>query len=101
MRHAAHSDSTQPDAGSAMAGGHLGHGRHAGHSVAMFRDKFWWSLALTIPVIVWSADVQHWLGYTALLFPGPKWIPAVFGPTVCLYPVGIFLPGARGALSSR
>ena len=27
-----------------------GHDRHAGHSVAMFRDKFWLSLALTIPV---------------------------------------------------
>ena len=29
-----------------------GHDRHAGHSVAMFRDKFWLSLALTIPVIL-------------------------------------------------
>ena len=81
-----------------MAGGHLGHGRHAGHSVAMFRDKFWWSLALTIPVIVWSADVQHWLGYTAPLFPGSKWIPAVFGTTVFLYAGVVFLSGARGEL---
>src|SRR5258708_2533037 len=101
MRHAAHSDSPQPDAGSAMAGGHRGHGRHAGHSVAMFRDKFWWSLALTIPVIVWSADVQHWLGYTAPLFPGSKWIPAVFGTTVFLYAGVVFLSGARGELSER
>jgi hypothetical protein len=42
-----------------------GHDRHAGHSVAMFRDNFWLSLALTIPVVFWSTDVQHWLGYTA------------------------------------
>ncbi len=27
------------------------HDRHAGHSVAMFRDKFWLSFALTIPVV--------------------------------------------------
>ena len=32
------------------------HDRHAGHSVAMFRDRFWLSLLLTIPVIVWSPD---------------------------------------------
>ena len=27
---------------------HAGHDKHAGHSVAMFRDKFWISLLLTI-----------------------------------------------------
>jgi len=84
-----------------MAGRHFGHGRHAGHSVAMFRDKFWWSLALTIPVVVWSADVQHWLGYTAPLFPGSKWIPAVFGTIVFAYAGVVFLRGARGELSER
>jgi P-type Cu2+ transporter len=84
-----------------MAGGHLGHGRHAGHSVAMFRDKFWWSLALAIPVVVWSADVQHWLGYAAPLFPGSKWIPAVFGTMVFAYAGVVFLSGARGELSER
>jgi P-type Cu2+ transporter len=84
-----------------MAGRHTGHDRHAGHSVAMFRDKFWWSLALTIPVVVWSADVQHWLGYTAPLFPGSKWIPAVFGTIVFAYAGVVFLSGARGELSER
>ena len=28
------------------------HDKHAGHSVAMFRDRFWLSLLLTIPVVV-------------------------------------------------
>ena len=41
----------------------------------MFRDKFWLSLALTIPVIVWSRDPQDWLGYTAPSFPGSDLIP--------------------------
>jgi Cu2+-exporting ATPase len=27
---------------------HSGHNQHAGHSVAMFRDKFWLSLALAL-----------------------------------------------------
>src|SRR5713226_5740428 len=101
MHHASQSESIHPHAGHAMAGRHPGHDRHAGHSVAMFRDKFWWTLALTIPVVVWSADVQHWLGYTALLFPGSKWIPAVFGTIVFAYAGVVFLSGARGELSER
>ena len=64
MGHAAHRHSgAQPE--HAMAGAPASHDRHAGHSVAMFRDKFWLSFALTIPVVFWSSDVQHWLGYRA------------------------------------
>jgi hypothetical protein len=33
------------------------HDRHAGHSVAMFRDKFWISLALTVPTLAVVAVV--------------------------------------------
>ena len=64
----------------------------------MFRDKFWWTLGLTIPVVVWSADVQHWLGYTAPSFRGSKWIPAIFGTVVFAYAGIVFLRGARGEL---
>jgi Cu2+-exporting ATPase len=46
------------------------HDRHAGHSVAMFRDKFWLSFTLTVPVLFWSTGVQRWFGYTAPSFPG-------------------------------
>src|SRR5699024_5140214 len=31
-----------------------GHGEHAGHSTAMFRDRFWWSRMLSIPVAIFS-----------------------------------------------
>jgi Cu2+-exporting ATPase len=64
---------------------HATHDRHAGHSVAMFRDKFWLSFALTIPVVFWSADVQHWLGYTAPPFLGSKFIPPILGTCFCLW----------------
>lgn len=33
---------------------HAGHDKHAGHSVAMFRNKFWLTLLLTIPAVIWS-----------------------------------------------
>ena len=47
-----------------------GHDKHAGHSVAMFRDRFWLSLLLTLPVLLWSEDLQAWLGYEAPAFAG-------------------------------
>src|SRR6516225_8062614 len=84
-----------------MQHGQQGHDRHAGHSVAMFRDKFWLSLALTIPTAIWSPDVQHWLGYTAPRFPGSTFIPAILGTTVFIYGGLVFLRGARGELADR
>src|SRR5580700_7972774 len=90
-----------PHAGHTMSHMHGSHDRHAGHSVAMFRDKFWLSLALTIPVVFWSTDVQHWLGYTAPSFPGSSFIPAILGTAVFVYGGLVFLRGARGELADR
>src|SRR2546426_2734110 len=78
-----------------------GHDRHAGHSVAMFRDKFWLSLALTVPVVFWSTDVQHWLGYTAPSFSGSKFIPAILGTVVFVYGGLVFIRRALGGLSDH
>lgn len=78
---------------------HSGHNRHAGHSVATFRDKFWVSLGLTIPVVVWSSEVQHWLGYRAPTFPGSRFIPAILGTIILVYGGSVFIQGARRELS--
>ena len=86
-------------AGVKMPHAHGSHDRHAGHSVAMFRDKFWLSFALTIPVVFWSTDVQHWLGYTAPFFPGSKFIPALLGTIVFVYGGVVFIRGAWGELA--
>src|ERR1700747_112020 len=77
------------------------HDSHAGHSVAMFRDKFWLSLALTILVVFWSTDVQHWLGYTAPTFPGSKFIPPILGTVVFVYGGLVFIRGAWGELADH
>jgi Cu2+-exporting ATPase len=79
----------------------MGHDQHAGHSVAMFRDKFWLTLLLTLPVVAWSGEVQHWLGYTAPTFPGSQYIPAFLGTIVFLYGGSVFIRGARGELADR
>src|SRR5258708_32676171 len=85
MTHEAQGQAADPHSGHTMSDVHENHNRHAGHSVAMFRDKFWLSLTLTIPVIFWSTDVQHWLGYTAPSFPGSGFIPAILGPLVFVF----------------
>jgi Cu2+-exporting ATPase len=81
--------------------GHSGHDRHAGHSVAMFRDRFWLSLLLTIPVIFWSHDPQEWFGYEAPAFPGSGSIPAILGTVLFLYGGLVFLRGAAAELADR
>ena len=73
---------------------HAGHDKHAGHGVAMFRDKFWIALALTIPTLIWGHMLQRALGYTAPRFPGATWIPPVFGTAVFLFGGTPFLKGA-------
>ena len=51
------------------------HDKHAGHSVAMFRDKFWVSAALTIPILIWGHMLPRLFGYTPPQWPGADWIP--------------------------
>src|SRR5712692_3906285 len=92
---------SNPHAGHKMSNEHASHDRHAGHSVAMFRDKFWLSLALTIPVVFWSTDVQRWLGYTAPSFSGSGFIPAIFGTVVFVYGGLVFIRGAWSELADH
>jgi Cu2+-exporting ATPase len=67
----------------------------------MFRDKFWLSFAMTIPVVVWSSDVQRWFGYTAPSFPGSKLVPAVLGTGVFIYGGLVFIRGAWRELADH
>src|SRR6476661_6797945 len=80
---------------------HAAHDKHAGHSVSMFRDKFWGSVLLTIPTVVWSPMVQDWLGFTAPAFPGSRYLPAVFGSILFLYGGLVFLRGAVQEIRDR
>lgn len=88
------------DAGSEHGDGG-GHDRHAGHSVEMFRRRFWLTLLLTIPTLAWSPMVQEWLGFTAPVFRGSRLVPAVFGILVFWYGGAVFLRGARRELAHR
>jgi Cu2+-exporting ATPase len=92
--HAAHDDH-------AAHGEHGGHGGHAGHDPDAFRRQFWIVLALTIPVVFWSSEVQEWLHYAAPSFPGSSWIPPLLGTVIFAYGGWVFLKGARDELAQR
>lgn len=80
---------------------HAGHDRHAGHNPEMFRQKFWLSLALTVPVVIWAEHIQDLLGYRAPAFPGSHWTGPVLGTVVFFYGGLVFLKSAWGELRSR
>jgi Cu2+-exporting ATPase len=78
--------------------GHMGHGGHGDHA-AQFRDRFWWSLLLTLPVVGFSHMFADLLGYMPAA--GTGWIPPVLGTVVFFYGGWPFLTGAVSELRSR
>jgi len=80
---------------------HQEHDKHAGHSVAMFKDKFWLSLLLTIPVLVYSEMIQHWLNFTPPAFLGSQYVPFVFSTIIFFYGGLVFIKGAWGELKAK
>jgi P-type Cu2+ transporter len=87
--------------GHAGHAGHPGHDKHAGHSVAMFRDKFWLSFALTIPTLIWGHMLPRAFGYSPPGIPGAHWIPPALGTAVFLYGGQPFVLGALRELRDR
>jgi Cu2+-exporting ATPase len=67
----------------------------------MFRDRFWITLALTLPTLAWSDMIQRWLRFTVPTFPASTYIPAAFGTAVYLYGGWVFLVGAIHELRDR
>lgn len=80
---------------------HQEHDKHAGHSVKMFKDKFWLSLLLTVPVLAYSEMIQHWLNFTPPVFPGSQYVPFVLSSVIFFYGGLVFIKGAAGELKAR
>ena len=93
-------DTGLPDAEGHHAGGHAGHGKHAGHDVNMFKRRFWLTLALTIPVVLTSHMVMDWFGYE-LDFAGMEWVGPVLGSFIFVWGGWPFLEGARREVVER
>ncbi len=96
-------DETDDERGSPHHVGGTGHGPHVDHSghEEMFRRRFWVSLVISIPVVVYSEFVQASLGYTAPSFTGSTLIPPVLSVVVFAYGGVPFLRMARTELTNR
>jgi len=78
-----------------------GHGDHAHHSPEMFRNRFWVSVVLTVPILYFSEQFQQWFGYSAVSFPGSALINPVLGTVLFFWGGFVFLEGARHELADR
>ncbi len=80
---------------------HASHGTdHTGHE-QMFRVRFWWSLLLSIPILLYSGMIQMWLGFTPPAFAFSQWIPFIFSLIVFAYGGIPFLQMAVPELRER
>lgn len=84
-----------------LADDHSNHDKHAGHSVAMFKDKFWLSLLLTIPVLIYSEMIQQWFSFTPPNFSGSQYLPLIFSTIIFFYGGLVFIKSAWGELKSK
>ncbi len=71
------------------------------HDPAMFRDRLWFSLVLTVPILYFSPAFQDWFGYEAISFPGSAWLAPILATAVFLYGGMPFLRGAAHELAGR
>ena len=82
--HPTHNDHTADAGMRTHAGNGRAHADHSGHE-GMFRRKFFISLLLSIPVILYSMGLQMMLGFSLPAFPGSQWLAAGFGVIVFVY----------------
>jgi Cu2+-exporting ATPase len=104
VRAAAHGQHAEPATEEVAGhGGHHGHGHGGGHGdhAAQSRDRFWISLALSVPIVVFSEMVGGLLGFTPPQFTGAAWIPPVLGTVLFVYGGRPFLVGGRASCSRQ
>ncbi|MFM8320502.1 MAG: copper-translocating P-type ATPase [Chloroflexota bacterium] len=118
--HAAHAAPGQPDAPGhpaahdqhaapgrpAAHGEQAAHGEHAAHTdhtghEQLFRRRFWISLLLSVPVLLYSPMLQQLLGFRMPAFPGSAWIEPLFSVIIFFYGGLPFLQMAVPELRSR
>lgn len=75
--------------------------KHAGHSTAAFFRKFWISLILTIPVVLYADVIERIFAWSPPDVPGSAYLPLVFGSIVFFYGGWVFLAGAWREVRAR
>ncbi|HWB55862.1 MAG TPA: copper-translocating P-type ATPase [Gaiellaceae bacterium] len=73
---------------------------HPGHA-DVYRRRFWITLILAVPVVLYSEMIQEWFGYTAPQFPGDELVAPVLGTVIFFYGGSVFLTGAWSEIRRR
>ncbi|HEY5983654.1 MAG TPA: copper-translocating P-type ATPase [Anaerolineales bacterium] len=94
--HAEHAE----HAGHAPTADHSAHTDHTGHET-LFRRRFWGSLLLSIPVLIFSPAIQELLRFRVPAFAGSDWIPFLFALVIFAYGGVPFLRMAVPELRNR
>jgi Cu2+-exporting ATPase len=78
------------------------HGKKANHTdmIADFKKRFYAVLALTIPIMLLSEMIQHWLNIH-ISFPGSKYVLLLLSSAVFLYGGWPFLKGLVNEAKSK
>lgn len=79
---------------------HQAHADHTGHE-QMFRKRFWVCLILSLPVLIFSPQIQEWIGYSTPEFPGSQWIVPAFSIIIFFYGGVPFLQMAVPEIRNR
>lgn len=83
---------------------HSGHSRseHEGHTIEGFKKRFWISIVITIPILILSPMIQHFLGLKeALRFNGDIYVLFVLSSFVFFYGGYLFLKSLFDELKNR
>ena len=73
---------------------------HSGHEM-VFRNRFWVSLVLTIPVLLFSPMIQEWFGFSMPEFTGSNLIGPTFAIAIFAYGGVPFLQMAVPEIQDR
>ena len=78
-----------------------GFNKHEGHDVNVFEKKFWVSLFLTIPVVLYSELPHRFFGWVAPTFIGSQYLDLLLGSIIFFYGGWIFIVGAWRELRAK
>lgn len=104
MDHSKHNDQSLPEKMNHKKDEHSGHSRseHEGHSIEGFKKRFWISIIITIPILILSPMIQHFIGLKeALRFNGDIYALFVLSSFVFFYGGYPFLKGLIDELKNK
>ena len=104
MDHSKHNDQSLPEKMNHKKDEHSGHSRseHEGHTIEGFKKRFWISIVITIPILILSPMIQHFIGLKeALRFNGDIYALFVLSSFVFFYGGYPFLKGLIDELKNK